>query len=117
MRVTRGTFVYRNGELVPKHEAEPVFARGPRGLVPCPSYISDKLWDIQGQHDGKYYDSKSSLRRSYRENGYVELGNDAPVDTGSRAPDASGDIVQAYKMVRDGYKPPPLETGIVPDAS
>lgn len=38
--------------------------------------ISDTMQPVQGQHDGKMYDSKAKLRASYRAHGLVEVGND-----------------------------------------
>jgi hypothetical protein len=39
--------------------------------------ISDTMQPVQGQHDGKIYDSKAQLRSSYRAHGLLEVGNDA----------------------------------------
>jgi hypothetical protein len=38
--------------------------------------ISDTMSPVQGQHNGKIYDSKATLRASYRAHGLVEVGND-----------------------------------------
>lgn len=38
--------------------------------------ISDTMGPLQGQHDGKIYDSKAKLRASYRAHGLIEVGND-----------------------------------------
>ena len=49
-----------------------------QGEVACPSFISDSLGvhGVQSQGDGKHYDSKSELRKHYRRDGFVEVGND-----------------------------------------
>lgn len=39
--------------------------------------VSDTMNPVQGQHDGRIYDSKSTLRASYRAHGLIEVGNDA----------------------------------------
>ena len=44
--------------------------------LPAPHCISDTMEPVQSQLDGQYYDSKSILRRTYREAGVVEVGND-----------------------------------------
>jgi hypothetical protein len=45
--------------------------------VPAPFVISDEIiGGIESMVDGKIYDSKSALRRSYKEQGYIEKGND-----------------------------------------
>lgn len=72
--------VYRPGHplanengMVEKHLAgEPPTARS---VLPGPMIISDQI-ELQAQHDGKMYTSKSALRRSYRQKGYVEVGNE-----------------------------------------
>ncbi len=46
---------------------------------PTPYIISDTMDGVQSQLDGKIYESKSALRKTYREAGVIELGNDAPV--------------------------------------
>lgn len=63
--------------------AELGFMRRPaQGEIACPHVIRDNIGGIhglQGQHDGNYYDSKRALRRSYREHGMVEVGDDPVV--------------------------------------
>ena len=101
-----GPWVFRDGKLVSKREAAAP-PRGPRSGIACPMLIRDQMDALQGMHDGKFYESKSELRRSYKEGGFVELGNDAP--TTPKAPERPGgfkdDVQAAYKKVRDGYKP------------
>lgn len=46
-----------------------------RSELPFPMIVSDQI-ELQSQVDGKIYTSKSALRRSYRERGYVEIGNE-----------------------------------------
>ena len=46
-----------------------------RSDLPFPAIMSDCI-EVQSQVDGKTYTSKSALRRSYREQGYVEVGNE-----------------------------------------
>ena len=113
----RGTFVLRDGELVPKHLAGPLFARGERSYaVPRPMLIRDDQPPLKSMADGRIYESKSAMRRGYRERGYEELGNDAPTSyAAAPEPDPASDVIEAYKMVRDGYKPRPLETDLIPD--
>lgn len=50
-------------------------------------YAGKDINGIQSMADGKYYDSKSEYRRSLKEKGLVELGNDAP--TVGKGPEAS----------------------------
>ncbi|MFA4974989.1 MAG: hypothetical protein WC683_20485 [bacterium] len=67
--------------------------------------------------DGKIYESKSSYRKSLREgdNPCIEVGNDAP--TTVREPNLRPiieDVVTSVHMVEQGYRPAPLDTGILP---
>jgi hypothetical protein len=53
-----------------------------QGELKCPSVISDTMKrDLQSQVTGRMYDSKSSLRREYREHGVQEVGSDVPKST------------------------------------
>lgn len=114
--MSRATFVYRNGVLVEKFGPLDVRPVRQRSAFPCPHVIGDGLPDLKGMHDGRTYDSKSNLRRSYRERGLVEVGNDAPlapIDNRQRITKA--EIGAALQKVKQGYKPAPLEAGVLPD--
>lgn len=50
--------------------------RAKRSDLPCPRLASDVMDPVQSQLDGKMYDSKSALRRTYQAAGVVEVGND-----------------------------------------
>lgn len=43
--------------------------------LPAPQIITDSV-EVKSMVDGKIYTSKSALRRSYREKGYIEVGNE-----------------------------------------
>jgi len=47
-----------------------------RSDLPCPRIASDVMPPVQSQVDGKMYDSKSGIRRSYKIHGIEEIGND-----------------------------------------
>ncbi len=47
-----------------------------RSDLPCPRIASDVMEPVQSMLDGKYYDSKSALRATYRRAGCIEVGND-----------------------------------------
>ena len=66
--------------------------------------------------DGKIYESKSSYRKSLREgdNPCIEVGNDAPTTVHERKGPTIEDVVTAVHMVEQGYRPAPLDTGILP---
>lgn len=70
---------------VSRVEAELVVRqRGPQVIS---DYAGKDIHGIQSMADGKYYDSKSAYRKSLKEKGLVELGNDAP--TQGKGPEAS----------------------------
>jgi hypothetical protein len=47
-----------------------------RSDLPCPRLASDVMDPVQSQVDGQLYDSKSAIRRHYRQSGVEEVGND-----------------------------------------
>lgn len=98
-------YIRHNGEWMP------VTAFKPRPRV-FPSIIRDTMEPLQSQADGRMYDSKSALRAAYREQGYVELGNDAPRENAPYQPDPhlEADIATAWQMLEQGYQPEPTET-------
>lgn len=51
-----------------------------QGELCAPMFISDSLGvrGLQSQVDGNHYDSKSNLRRHYRDSGVIEVGDDVP---------------------------------------
>lgn len=53
-----------------------------RSSLPRPMVISDTLDAVQSMVSGERFDSKSDLRRHYKANGVVEIGNEtiAPKD-------------------------------------
>lgn len=69
-----GTWVYRNGKLVPKHKA------ALRSLTPVRGVISDSLPDMIHPCTGKRMDSKSEFRKVTRAKGGVEVGNERMTD-------------------------------------
>lgn len=50
--------------------------RLPGEVLQAPSVVSDTMDAVQSQGNGKFYDSKSELRKHYRQDGLVEVGND-----------------------------------------
>lgn len=47
-----------------------------RSDLPCPRIASDQMDPVQSQVSGKIYESKSALRREYKQTGHIEKGND-----------------------------------------
>ena len=48
-----------------------------QGQLAAPAVISDTMPAVKSMHDGRMYDSKSRLRRTYRDAGLTEVGNDS----------------------------------------
>lgn len=111
--MSSGRWTFRNGQWVDKEELRYSQPHPNRSQLPCPMVIRDHMEPIQGMHDGKIYTSKAALRKSYREGGYIEVGNDtAPLfkQEYTRKDVTIKDIGEAYDKVKNGYKPQPLES-------
>lgn len=114
--IETGTWVYRDGELVPKHLASRL-PRGPRSRLSAPMISSDTHEPFQSMADGKMYDSKSAYRASLKLHGMREIGNDIAshvkevIAEKRPKPAARGDIIKALRKVRAGYKPRIKEGG------
>ena len=98
--MSRQVYVYRDGKMVPKAEAAPVYL--------APRSISDGMDGLRHPVTGAIIDSKSRFRQITKDAGCVEVGND--VQRPQRKPDESlsRDVAEAYRMVRDGYTPAPV---------
>ncbi len=101
--MSRESFVYRNGKVVPKRTA----TRTDRVHV-----ISDSLGaDLEhhGFADGRKTDSKSHFRRWTKQAGLVERGNDRerprPLDGKAYAGEIQRDVAQSIQMLKQGYRP------------
>jgi hypothetical protein len=71
-----------------------------------PMIISDTMGAIQSQLTGKYYDSKSSLRREYKAHGVTEIGNEKVNTNAPERPRITKqEIGSAIQKVAQGYKP------------
>ena len=77
--------------------------------------ISDHMAATLHPATGARLESKSEFRRLTRDNGFVELGNDAFAEASrprefSHDGQVKADIVEAIQMLNQGYTPPPLDT-------
>jgi len=50
-----------------------------KSSLPTPMISLDTMDAVQSQLDGKFYDSKSALRATYKAAGVTEVGNDSSV--------------------------------------
>lgn len=47
-----------------------------RSSIPAPMVVCDTMDPVRSQLDGRMYTSKSALRRTYKDAGVIEVGND-----------------------------------------
>lgn len=78
--MSRGTWIYdpKTGALVDKAtHLDRILAERYRAAsdLPAPMVIGDAI-EVKSMVDGQMYTSKSALRKSYREKGYIEVGNE-----------------------------------------
>ena len=106
------TWVWRNGKIVKKSSVPPL-ARS--DLMKSPYVVRDGMDPIKGMHNGKMYDSKSKLRKSYKRHGMVEVGNEMPAPRWSRKAISKNDVGEALRKVKAGYKPTVADTVIPED--
>jgi hypothetical protein len=107
----RGTFVYRDGELVEKSRAAPLHLgfRNRSGLA-APMLNLDTTAFFKSMADGKIYDSKSQYRSSLKAHGMQEIGNEVEAHLKQAVtPKPIGafktQLTRAYHAVKQGYKP------------
>lgn len=101
----RGTWVMRDGKLIPKHEAPPLNPVHGRG----PMIISGTIDHVLNMADGKRYTCKRSYEKAVRAAGCEIIGNE-PVEKRANVyvPDRKEirkDVVEAIQKVEQGYKP------------
>lgn len=95
---------------------KPIRHRGARADFPCPMVIRDSMDDIQSMADGRVYDSKSALRRSYTADGnpqgrdYQEIGGTEIEPAGRASVDKKGIRDAVDKAMHQ------VETGQIPDS-
>lgn len=83
-------FLWRDGKWVDA-------AMLPRRQRPNgPMLIMDSTDAFKSMADGVYYESKSAYRRSLKDRGYVELGNDRPEAPVYEPPSAEADLHRAF---------------------
>ena len=92
--MTRITYVYRDGEWVEKTRSTMVQTFG---------VITDSHEPFLSMADGKIYDSKSAYRRTLKEKGLQEVGNEDPrkhVEKQWNMPPVSESIKQAIEEIK-----------------
>ena len=111
-RITRGTWVWRDGELVEKRLAPPLIPRGAASSLSAPYVNSDTVDAFRSMADGRLYESKSAYRAELKRQGLREIGNEIDAHlkdveaTNPQKPKVKPDLIKAYQKVKQGYKPP-----------
>lgn len=75
------------------HAPEP--ALHARSVHGCPMVIGDTMEPVQSMLDGKMYDSKRTLRATYRAAGVTEVGNDPAIHRKAPKPKANRQAIKA----------------------
>ncbi len=87
--------IYKDGRLLAEFEGDeciylcPEYEAPNRSDLPAPGLISDHHEPFKSMADGRTYDSKSAYRRTLKDRGLTELGNDAPLGKPFGAPTKS----------------------------
>lgn len=77
--------IYRDGKLLAEYDGDELvylaewYSAPNRSDLSAPMLMRDHIDPFQSMADGQFYDSKSAYRRTLKERGLVELGNDAPL--------------------------------------
>ena len=98
------TFVYRDGKLVDKRDAYPLYESDG-----APNVISDTMPDLRHMADGRYYSSKSKFRAATKAHGCIEVGSDSTILAPRKAVPLSrekrrDDIRRTVYNLRNGIK-------------
>lgn len=94
---------------------KPSSPRRAASSLPCPMIIRDSMAGTQSMADGRVYDSKSALRRSYTAEGnpqgrdYTEIGGGEIEPAGMASPDKTAIRNTVEKTLHD------VQAGNVPD--
>jgi hypothetical protein len=101
-------WIIRDGRLIERGSAEDLATRptAARSGFPAPQLIRDALDGVRSMRDGKIYDSKSALYRSYRDGGVRIVEPGEPVEALNPASDmGKADVCEAVGKVKAGYRP------------
>ena len=75
-----------------------------RADLAAPMLITDCMTPVQSMLDGAMYDSKAKLRRTYKQAGMVEVGNEKPKARKPRKPDRKSiDATVEKALSRTGF--------------
>jgi hypothetical protein len=109
--MNRGTFVMRDGKLVPKNEAraKDYLSITARSDLPAPYVMSD-ISEYRSMVTGEIISGRKQHRDHLRAHGVVEVGNER-IGSGERAPhydkgEIAREIKDSIEQIKAGYIPP-----------
>jgi hypothetical protein len=114
----RGTFVYRDGKMVPKGVAVyEDFKKIEHAVsdLPAPAIRRDAMAGFKSPIDGSFHESKSGWEQHCKANGYTIVGNDQTkasepyMGSTQHRKDVQNDVVKAVQMVEQNADLPPVE--------
>jgi hypothetical protein len=109
--VQRGSWVWRDGECVPKNVArhrDAMVASETRSRLPCPYVMSD-LTDYTSA-TGEHISGRAAHREFLNKNGFVEIGNEKmePKASGPQKGEIAADIKETIEQLEQGYVDPEM---------
>lgn len=97
----RTRYRYRDGQVV-DDTGLPMLNQFERSLPPqAPFTVSDCQPHLQSMTDGRFYDSKSELRKEYKRAGVIEVGSET---TANRQRQSWTEKKEKRKKQREGIK-------------
>lgn len=100
---------------VPIATVKPERHRGARSELACPMLLRDDIGAVKSMQDGKYYDSRSALYRSYKEQGVRIMEAGEEPSKPERPGFSKSEVAEALQKVKQGYKPASLPTSVLPE--
>lgn len=99
--MSRGVWIIRNDELIPKHLAPPLH----RKFADAPMVISDCMDLTMNHADGRRYDSKRAYEKAVRRAGCHIIGNETPKLAAPYEPDDPIEDIRAGIEIAESRAP------------
>lgn len=99
------TWVIRNGELIERGSLQDVRPVRQQSGLPCPMVRVDSMNGLQSMQDGKIYESRSQLYRSYADAGVRIFEKGEKPSAPERQKVTKAEVAAALNKVRAGYRP------------
>jgi hypothetical protein len=102
------SWIIRGDRLIERDSPEDIATRlsTPRSGFPAPKIVRDTMGAVRSMQDGKVYDSRSALYRSYRAAGLRIVEKGEPIEALNPMSDMrNSDVLKAIGKVKGGCKP------------